>query len=115
MDITMLLSKKELIEIAEPRENDEVHQSRLLDSKNPKYSYNILLKKKNFTVKPGINFVVISTNEDRNPIYRFRFSWKELMDLFEKRDFITFLIEDNIPKLYVPYEEPKSTIKEYLY
>lgn len=111
----MLLSKKELLEIAEPRENDEVHQSKLLDSSNLKYSYKILLKKNNFTVKPGINFVVISTNEDRNPVYRFRFSWKELMNLFEYSDYITFLIENNIPKLYVPREEPKSIIKEYLY
>ena len=111
----MLLSKKELLEIAEPRKNDEVHQSRLLDHSNPRYSYQVLLKKNNFTVKPGINFVIISTNEDRNPIYRFRFTWKELMDLFEESDFINFLIENNIPKLYVPREEPKSIIKEYLY
>jgi hypothetical protein len=37
------------------------------------------------------------------------------MNLFEYSDYITFLIENNIPKLYVPREEPKSIIKEYLY
>ena len=111
----MLLLKNELLDIAKPRENDEVHQSRLLNHSNPKYSYKILLKKINFTVKPGINFVIISTNENRNPIYRFRFPWKKLMELFEKSDFITFLIENTIPKLYIPGEETKSIIKEYLY
>lgn len=110
----MLLLKEELLEIAEPRENDEVHQSRLLVSNSPKYSYKILLKKNNFTAKPGINFVVISTNEDRNPIFRFRFSWKELMDLFEGADFITFLIEGNIPKKYIPGKDPELA-KKYLY
>ena len=117
----MLLSKKELMDIAEPRENDEVHQSRLLNPKNSKYNYKVLLKKNNFKVKPNVNFVIVSTNEDRIPIYRFRFSWNWLLNLFNeaKSDYINIFINDKVCKLYIPGEQLRYISEiledEYLY
>ena len=95
----MRISKEELKILCEIQWDDEIHQSKLFDSKKPEYKYKILHRKNVYKVDNQEHTIkIISTNDDRDQIYRLEFSSSDLKKLFNKdenNEFFFIYFKDN--------------------
>ena len=117
----MLLRKDELLNLARASEQDEVHQSRLFDYKWMGYDYRLFHKKYAFKIDWWWSVIIISTNEDRDPVYRLVIpclKFKELAEIAHKKDwtdseYIKILFKDN-KAFWVCWDKDLLPISEYL-
>ena len=117
----MLLKKDELMNLAKAREHDEVHQSRLFDYKWNQYDHRLFHKKYAFKIDGWGSVIIISTNEDRNPIYRLEIpcqKFKNLAEMSHKKDwtdndYIKIFFKNN-KAFWCCWDKDPLSITEYL-
>lgn len=95
----MRLTWNELKILCESSWDDEIHQSKLFDSEKPEYKFQIFHRKSVYKVDNQDHTIkVISTTNDKNPIYRLEFKSSDLKKIFDKNkidDFLRINFKDN--------------------
>ena len=119
----MLLSKEEIVKLANAKWNVEIHQSKLHNYKRLWYEYNLFHSKSAFKLAEWTSkVIIISTNDDRKPIYRLDIpcdDFKELLKKWNNKDWsydskIRISFKDNKAFLECRDKDTDEDISRYL-